>query len=262
MNALNHRQDLSKTRVAIGEKVRRLREGRHLTQAKLAAELGISQGRLSELERGAGSFSAEQLLTLLAFFNVGASHFSPVQATREDALQNVLARLGASHLYESREIVADETAEDLPAVIRDVLVAGNNPRHLAGLAPILVLHADALNLPKLLLELREVGLAQRLGWLLDNVLAAIVKAREHAPSRPWANRYRRAETILRAFLADVGTGLAAARAAAPVDVLDAWIRSARSLREVQAEATEISRRWRVASELSPTDFAVALEAVR
>ena len=51
-------------RTLISNKVRTLREGRHWTQAELAKRLGISQGWLSTIERGQGSFTAEQFLDM------------------------------------------------------------------------------------------------------------------------------------------------------------------------------------------------------
>ena len=88
-------------RSTIGERIRRLRQERRLTQARLAKELFISQNYLSELERGQGSFTAEQLLTILRFFNVPVDYFAPKAVPAEDQLQNSLARLGARHLAEN-----------------------------------------------------------------------------------------------------------------------------------------------------------------
>ncbi|MEJ8835030.1 helix-turn-helix domain-containing protein [Ramlibacter sp. AN1133] len=42
------------------------RKSRKLSQAQLAARLGLSQNRLSELERDPGTLSVEQLLALCA----------------------------------------------------------------------------------------------------------------------------------------------------------------------------------------------------
>jgi transcriptional regulator with XRE-family HTH domain len=66
----------NKTKERIARKVRELRKQRRWTQAELARRLGLSQSRLSEIERGAGSFSAEQFLTILSLFNVYSTRFS------------------------------------------------------------------------------------------------------------------------------------------------------------------------------------------
>ena len=43
-----------------------MRKSRKLSQAQLAARLGLSQNRISELERDAGTLSVEQLLAICA----------------------------------------------------------------------------------------------------------------------------------------------------------------------------------------------------
>lgn len=81
-------------RSEIARKVRNLRAERHLTQAELSKVLGLSQGRYSEIERGKGSFTAEQFLELLRRFNVPASFFVTEKIDAGSSLQNALARLG------------------------------------------------------------------------------------------------------------------------------------------------------------------------
>lgn len=96
-------ETLGKSHLTIAQRVRELRKERRWTQAHLAAELDISQGRLSDLERGNGSFSAEQLLRILRLFNAPITQFEPApsQTTTTAKLQNALARLGARHLREN-----------------------------------------------------------------------------------------------------------------------------------------------------------------
>ena len=55
-------------RAEIAKKVRTLREKRGLTQAELSKKLGMSQSRFSVVERGDGSFSAEQFVEILRGF--------------------------------------------------------------------------------------------------------------------------------------------------------------------------------------------------
>ncbi len=62
--------NLEKNRRKIVARVRELRLERRWTQEELAKKLGLSQARLSEIERGGGSFAAEQLVELLQLFNV------------------------------------------------------------------------------------------------------------------------------------------------------------------------------------------------
>jgi XRE family transcriptional regulator, fatty acid utilization regulator len=76
-------------RAQISRKVRELRTGRRRTQAELAKRLGLSQARLSEIERGQGSFSAEQLLEIFQLFNVDPSFFAGARpVSHEDQLWN------------------------------------------------------------------------------------------------------------------------------------------------------------------------------
>src|SRR5688572_32511928 len=106
---------LEKSRVEIVQKVRELRRARHLTQAELSQRLGLSQGRLSEIERGGGSFTAEQFLAILKLFNVSAAFFDSTAKSPTVALQNALARLGALHLRESEAVLPSERFEEAGA---------------------------------------------------------------------------------------------------------------------------------------------------
>src|SRR5262245_35987584 len=74
--APNYKKDLNNIRQAVAKRVRALRTERRFTQSELAARMGLSQGRLSQIERGDGSFTAEQFLLLLRLFNVPVSHFA------------------------------------------------------------------------------------------------------------------------------------------------------------------------------------------
>src|SRR4051812_9218764 len=103
---------LDKARGRVARQVRSLRKERGWSQAELAAKLELSQSRLSEVERGKGSLTAEQLLLILQLFNVSPAAFldeAPVQAA---ALQNALARLGARHLRESDQVAPDRRHDD------------------------------------------------------------------------------------------------------------------------------------------------------
>src|SRR5580658_8833730 len=103
MRDVNNKAELRKSRSEVAKNARELRKERRWTQAELAKRLDLSQARLSEIEGGDGSFTAEQFLLLLKLFNVGASRFAPGAGAspghdREAQIQNALARLGALHL--------------------------------------------------------------------------------------------------------------------------------------------------------------------
>jgi transcriptional regulator with XRE-family HTH domain len=255
-------KNLEKTRRKIAVNVRALRKGRRLTQAELAAQLGLSQGHLSELERGNGSFTAEQLLFMLRLFNVPASHFAPPMLDHEAQLQNALARHGAVHLRESGEVVPSEQLDDLGDVVREALLLGS-PRLLTAVAPVLVRNIDRVNLRKLRIELVHAGLERRLAWLVDNTLAAVRGELLTALSRPLAQRYRRAEAVLDVFI-DFAMSQAAyqslAGGLAQPDLLDATIGSPKTRRAVAAAASAVSQRWGIITSLRPEDFVEALRA--
>ena len=68
----------------------------------------------SAIERGAGSFSAEQFIEILRLFNVPVSHVaSEARADPDSALQNLLARLGASELHESDALPSERILDSM-----------------------------------------------------------------------------------------------------------------------------------------------------
>lgn len=240
---------------AIGPKIRKLRQARGWTQTELAQRLEVSQGRLSQLERGEGSFTAEQLLTVLELFNVGLAEFAIEPVDPEVELQNVLARLGANHLREAR-VLTSARLEEVTAAVRETLVSANAARLVTALAPVLVTHVDAVSFEKLALELERVGLAHRLAWVAENVVEAIRATRAKLPPRH-QRALRRAQVVLESFLENVGRHLGALPA---TDILDSNIRSTASRHSVQAGSSEPSKRWHVVTAIQPGDFANALEA--
>lgn len=255
-----HKNELERCRNSIANRVRELRKARRWTQAELAGRLGISQGRVSELERGDGSFTAEQLILLLKLFNVGVSEFDLRSHDRTSEIRNVLARLGAPHLQEGADVLPSERIEEVTAVVRETLSEAS-PRLIAALAPVLVTNIDHVNLTKLLASLVEAGLGRRLCWLVQNTLEAVRSVPSAELDRPWALRYRRAEVVLETFLDFAWNSQPAQPDQAP-DVLDAEIRSAKTREAVKASSSVISRRWGIITRLQVDDFARALETAR
>jgi transcriptional regulator with XRE-family HTH domain len=218
--------------------------------------LHITQGRLSELERGKASFTAEQFLTILRIFNVPASEFVPPSGTAEAELQNAVARLGARHLLELDHSLPSERFREAHAAVREVLVDARSPRLIAGLAPVLVEHADTINLAKLALELNVVGLERRLFWLAENVHEAVRLAFRKQPQPARARQLRRARLVLSQFLQAPSPRH---RKPDTIDLLDKSARSEDTIHELQAEASAISKRWNIATALQVSDFYDALE---
>ena len=161
-------------------------------------------------------------------------------------LQKALARLGASHLHESDEIVPNELYNDPGIVVRETLVVGS-PRLLTALGPVLVNHVDRIQLKR----------------LLDNVLDAIRSELKQALPRLWAKRYRRAAVVLDTFLEYVGSSsFRRPNGAVGPDILDPSIRTKRTLEEVKASSSPISQRWNIVTDLQPEDFSHALREAR
>lgn len=247
-------------RAEIGRKVRALREGRGLSQVELSQRLGLSQNRLSEVERGKGSFTAEQFLLLLQIFNVPVDHFSPAQPAAESSLQNALARLGAFHLLESERILPSERLQEAEDVLREVLISATNPRHVAALAPVLVSNLDTLNLAKLWATFTDYGLASRLGWLIENTVEAIRQTEGTSKSRRQATQLRKGQTILQALLDRVAPLHLEPSPQGFEDRVATSASSRKTLEEIRQNASPISHRWGVLSPLHAEHFLEALNA--
>jgi transcriptional regulator with XRE-family HTH domain len=253
--------ELSKVRRRIARQVSDLRAERLWTQAELARRLGVSQSHISDLERGRGSFTAEQFLALLQLFNVPASQFSPTTSSGTSELQNALARLGASHLRENPDVIPDERFEDLTYVIREALLA-DSARHITALAPVLVENIEGINLRRALGELADAGLDRRFAWLIDNVVEALREEVPRLPSSEWTRKARRAETLLAAFFGFLSDHFARSTENSPDDLLDSNINNPKTLEEVKRSSSPASRRWRIVTSLQPIDFVEALRGAR
>ena len=252
--------DVRSRRSIIAEKVRALRKARGWTQAEVARRLGLSQARLSEIENGDGTFTAEQFLDILKLFNVAIDHFTSQTRDTTADLQNALIRLGAHHLQERADGLPTTALEDLTTVLHEALVSGA-PRLITAVAPVLVLHIDQLNLNAVRAKLASIGLQRRLDWLLDNTCQAVQEELRDAPPRVWAQRYRRAELVLETALDFVKEHAVPSQKGSP-DILDGNIRSKATLRDLLASSSEVSRRWGIATALQPHDFTTALRAAR
>lgn len=266
MTEPNTPTSLAKLRVRVGKTVRELRLSRRWTQAELARELGVSQGRLSEIEAGKGSFTAEQFLILLGLFNVAASHFSATPPDPEVDLQNALARLGASHLQESTDVVPSDANDNVEEAIRTALTTAS-PRLIPALAPVIVRNVDRINFRKLRAALVATSFEHRLDWLLENTRIALEVESHHALPPAWSKRYRRALLVLETALDFVPPHPRPAFASIdpeihPPDILDAGIRSKQSLKEARTLSSAVSRRFGIVSKLQPSHFVEALKAAR
>lgn len=68
-------QDLSSVKIELGERVRKLRAERGLSQEYLAHETGFGRSSLSSIERGKKDVRISTLLKLAAIFEISLSQF-------------------------------------------------------------------------------------------------------------------------------------------------------------------------------------------
>lgn len=251
------RTDPTDARTAIARKVKALRRARGLTQRHLAELLNLSQSRLSEIESGQGSFSAEQFLQILRFFNVQVSHFDEGGRDPSASLQKALARLGATHLVEDPGLLPSEHLDQADAVIREILVEGGPARSMTALAPVLVSQIYRVNLNKLFAQMKDYGLECRFGWLVENVLLAVQGACEQELPRPFATQLRKAEAVLQNFHGWLLAHIELDRQMTP-DTLGMPILSARTRIELTSEASAPSTRWNILTSIQVGDFTKAI----
>jgi transcriptional regulator with XRE-family HTH domain len=223
---------------------------------QLARELGLSQPRLSQIESGQGSLSAESLLRILRLFNVGVDYFEVREPERAgSAVQNALARHGASHLVES-DVLTPSSLDEPIDVAWEVLSHPESTRHLTALAPVLVASVDRIALRELASRLARIGRDQRLGWLLEGLREAIAAA--PAESLEERRAAQRAD-LAAALVLDSGI-LRPPPASDPPDLLDPDIRTLKSAERVVSEASGTARRWRIATRIQTSDLIDALKA--
>ena len=248
----------SKYQESIASGVRRLRKERRWTQSKFAKLLNLSQSRFSEIERGNGSFTAEQFLLILKTFNVSINYFIESKTKSVSALQNALARLGAHHLQEETDALPSEKLDEVNRVIEEALTAAWSSRQIASLANILVLHFRECNLNIIWQRLWNRGLANRLGWLAENTLHALESEMKKALPKDLTQKYKRAETFLSLFLQ---THRPQIQQDTAEDVLDSSITSQKTLELVREKRSEFSKKWHIITRITHGDFQESLGAL-
>lgn len=251
--------DLDKSRREIAQRVRQLRLKSRWTQAELARVLGLSQSRLSEIERGQGSFTAEQMFAVAKLFNVPVDSLGAARGSPADELHSALASLGANHLMARDDVLPSERLRDVQLAVKETLLAAD-PRQLAALAPVIVREIDQLKLWPLQRQLKAEGLHNRLGWLVQSIVEALRQELARPLPRALKQRYRRAELILDEFQAmALLPPERHVRVAKEEDVLDNDIMTLDTLKQVRDARSEIAARWQIVTRLQTEDFVRALE---
>lgn len=96
----------------VGQKIRQIRKSRHLTQADLAARIGVTQSDLSRMENGEYKVGLDTLFKILHVFELSMSHFfeepaaEPAAPSREAAPFEDWAALPEETRREVREFIA------------------------------------------------------------------------------------------------------------------------------------------------------------
>ncbi|MCO6431406.1 MAG: helix-turn-helix transcriptional regulator [Deltaproteobacteria bacterium] len=236
--------------LSIAAKVKALRRERKVTQAELAQYLGLSQGRLSQLEAGQGSFSAEHLLLLAKRFNVPPGSFASINQNSDAVLQNALIRLGAKHLRENEDVFPSEVQNNIHNIVREILNAPASHRVLTALACIIVENADPLLLNRLRLRLSEDRLIQRFGWLLENIAVALKKELALPLAPDVKKQYEKARFLISNLL---DTSWFDASDFKKEDLLDPVV-TPKSVELLKREASSISEKWKILTRVKPEDF--------
>ena len=252
---------IEKYRQEIAKKIRQLRQERQWTQKELAKLLGLSQNRLSEIEGGQGSFTAEQLLLLSKNFNVPVSDFVSIKGKADQKIQNALARLGATHLLENQASLPSEKLDQAVNLVYETLIAANSSRQIAALGPVIVNYATPPTLNKLRIRFNEAGLINRFGWLLDNVRYAINEELGERLPADWHKKYAKADLVLKNLL-DFPWFKLDSKDKNITDILDDTIAHPKDLKEVRSSSSNISKKWGVVSLIKPDDFVNALKEAR
>jgi transcriptional regulator with XRE-family HTH domain len=224
--------------------------------------MGISQGRLSELERDQGSFYAEHLLLLMKLFNVPASEFEERAPTVSASLEQSLARHGATHAGDRDDVLPSERIGSVVQVVRETLASRDVATLVTALAPVLATHTEDVNFVHLYGELRALGLERRFAWVAENTLKALEAEIAVVPLR-WSRVYRCSAIALERFVTFVVENQphASANVAKPMlDVLDKDIADRRKIEAIGAKRSDVSLRWDIVTALQPKDFATAIRA--
>lgn len=90
----------------VGQKIRQIRKSRHLTQADLAARIGVTQSDLSRMENGEYKVGLDTLFKILQVFEMSMSRFFEEPAPASGATEP--EEIPATELERQRErLLAD-----------------------------------------------------------------------------------------------------------------------------------------------------------
>lgn len=232
------------------------RKKRRLSQSELAKRLNITQARYSQIENGKGSFSAEQLIDLVRFFNIPLSAFevSKKKIDEGEVLQNAVAYFGGQNLYETQDLLPSEKFDRLNAVVFETLIASRSARLLTGLAVVIIKNIYDIDFNWIESRLIQRNCLNRWGWLLENTLEAL-KLSSHYNKRT----NRKAIFKISRYLDLLKLEWEINKRENRDTLLDKNIESAKTINMVLAERSEVSKRWNILSRIQVEDFKKALD---
>ncbi len=157
----------------VGVRLRRLRKSLGLTQARMAAELGISSSYLNLIERNQRPLSAQLLLRLAEVYDFDVRHFGGNEEARALAeLREILS----DPLFRSLEIGPQELEE----------VAAASPRAVDAVSILYRAYRDAVmkaaGLSERLADRDRVALLEESAGPVEDVREMIHAARNHFPA--------------------------------------------------------------------------------
>jgi transcriptional regulator with XRE-family HTH domain len=110
-NRMGQRSQASPEIASIGARLRRLRKERHLTQCELARQIGIQQSDLSRMEKGEYRVSLDNLVKILAVFDLAVADFFRPQAEEPRPVHQALSQQDMQTLQLLRQLGPEARAE-------------------------------------------------------------------------------------------------------------------------------------------------------
>lgn len=237
----------------ISRQLRAFRKKRHFTQIELARFLDISQPRLSEIERGNGSLSAEQFLILLREFNLNIQDFISEKESIEQTLQNTLFRLGSTDLNTIPGLPSERIKTINEAII-ETLCDASSSRLIINLIPIIIKNSAQIDEYKLNSKLEGLGYKNRLKWIIEGSWNVLRIRLENYLPRNIQKLYRVADVRLGGPVRISNALRTIGRFDIPEDVLDADITSQKTLDAVKEKRDELAKKWKIVTRITQQDM--------
>jgi len=151
--------------------------------------------------------------------------------------------------------------EEVVELVYETLISTDSSRQIVALGPVLIHHATPPVLNKLRIRFTEAGLIHRFGWVLANIRMAIKAEFEESLNTEWKKKYSRANLILENIL-DFPWFNLDTKYKNVTDILDTWITTPKTLEDIRASSSNISKEWGIVTMIQPEDFANALKDAR